>query len=68
MASKTRQKTCGARSSRVNKRVGRHFVRFTSGRRQNPSPLESPVADLGFVVLTVVLFAALTVLIRAVER
>jgi hypothetical protein len=27
-----------------------------------------PVADLGFVVLTVVLFAALTVLIRAVER
>jgi len=26
------------------------------------------VADLGFVVLTVVLFAALTVLIRAVER
>jgi hypothetical protein len=27
-----------------------------------------PVADLGFVLLTVVLFAALTVLIRAVER
>jgi hypothetical protein len=26
------------------------------------------VADLGFVVITVVLFAALTVLIRAVER
>jgi hypothetical protein len=30
--------------------------------------LESPVADLVFVVLTVVLFAALTVLIRTVER
>jgi hypothetical protein len=29
---------------------------------------ESSVADLVFVVLTVVLFAALTVLIRAVER
>jgi hypothetical protein len=27
-----------------------------------------PVADLVFVVLTVVLFAALTVLVRAVER
>jgi hypothetical protein len=26
------------------------------------------VADLGFVVITVVLFAALTVLIRVVER
>jgi hypothetical protein len=36
-----------------------------------PPPLSSrspSVADLVFVVLTVVLFAALTVLIRAVER
>jgi hypothetical protein len=36
--------------------------------RTNPLVKESPVADLVFVVLTVVLFAALTVLIRAVER
>jgi hypothetical protein len=33
-----------------------------------PSSRRLPVADLGFVVLTVVLFAALTVLIRTVER
>jgi hypothetical protein len=35
-----------------------------------PSPRQGavPVADLVFVVLTVVLFAALTVLIRVVER
>jgi hypothetical protein len=33
-----------------------------------PSSRSSAVADLGFVVITVVLFAALTVLIRAVER
>jgi hypothetical protein len=38
------------------------------GERINPLVKELPVADLGFVVLTVVLFAALTVLIRAVER
>jgi hypothetical protein len=37
-------------------------------RRQEPLVKESLVADLVFVVLTVVLFAALTVLIRAVER
>ncbi|WP_433373921.1 hypothetical protein ACQPZX_02865 [Actinoplanes sp. CA-142083] len=36
---------------------------------ENPHSEESsPVADLLFVVLTVALFAALTVLIRAVER
>jgi hypothetical protein len=29
---------------------------------------ESSVADLGFVLITVLLFAAVTVLIRAVER
>jgi hypothetical protein len=38
-------------------------------RRSNkPLVKESPVADLVFVVITVVLFAALAVLIRAVER
>jgi hypothetical protein len=37
--------------------------------RPEPHPARSdPVADLLFVVLTVVLFAALAVLIRAVER
>jgi hypothetical protein len=35
---------------------------------EHPSSRSTPVADLVFVVLTVVLFAALTVLIRAVER
>jgi hypothetical protein len=34
----------------------------------NPHVKESPVADLVFVGLTVVLFAALAVLVRAVER
>jgi hypothetical protein len=34
----------------------------------HPSARSPPVADLVFVVLTVVLFAALAVLIRAVER
>jgi hypothetical protein len=38
------------------------------GRQEIPRQGESPVADLGFVVLTVALFAALTVLVRAVER
>jgi hypothetical protein len=33
-----------------------------------PSSRSRPVADLVFVVLTVVLFAALTVLVKAVER
>jgi hypothetical protein len=33
-----------------------------------PSSRSPPVADLVFVVITVVLFAALAVLIRAVER
>jgi hypothetical protein len=37
-------------------------------RQAVPSSRSRLVADLGFVVLTVVLFAALTVLIRAVER
>jgi hypothetical protein len=35
---------------------------------RNPLVKESPVADLVFVGLTVVLFAALAVLVRAVER
>jgi hypothetical protein len=39
-----------------------------SDRPRSPFVKESLVADLGFVVLTVVLFAALAVLIRAVER
>jgi hypothetical protein len=40
------------------------------GESSNRNPLRQGVivADLGFVLLTVVLFAALTVLIRAVER
>jgi hypothetical protein len=38
------------------------------GEGKTFSARSHPVADLGFVVLTVVLFAALTVLIRAVER
>jgi hypothetical protein len=37
-------------------------------KERNPHVKEHPVADLGFVVLTVVLFAALAVLVRAVER
>jgi len=36
--------------------------------KANPTPRSFPVADLVFVGITVVLFAALTVLIRAVER
>jgi hypothetical protein len=36
--------------------------------KHNPSSRSHPVADLGFVVLTVVAFVALAVLIRAVER
>jgi hypothetical protein len=36
--------------------------------RKSLDPRSGPVADLGFVVLTVALFAALTVLVRAVER
>jgi hypothetical protein len=35
---------------------------------QHPSSRSHPVADVLFVFLTVVLFAALAVLIRAVER
>jgi hypothetical protein len=39
------------------------------GKTRTPHFQESrPVADLLFVVLTVALFAALTVLVRAVER
>jgi hypothetical protein len=37
-------------------------------KHHTPSSRSPPVADLVFVGLTVVLFAALTVLIRAVER
>jgi hypothetical protein len=43
-------------------------ARCASGDRQQPFVKESLVADLVFVVLTVVLFAALAVLVRAVER
>jgi hypothetical protein len=66
-----------ARQQRVKKRPGLVAVALTplsdadqppfSGFR-NPGKKEPRVADLVFVVLTVVLFAALTVLIRAVER
>jgi nitrate reductase NapE component len=43
-------------------------ARCASRRKHNSSSRSRSVADLVFVVLTVVLFAALTVLIRAVER
>jgi hypothetical protein len=47
----------------------RALARCASGERnENPLVKESPVADLVFVGLTVVLFAALAVLVRAVER
>jgi len=36
--------------------------------RHTPRQGVIPVADLGFVVLTVIAFVALAVLIRAVER
>ena len=39
-----------------------------SRSKHTPSSRSRPVADLVFVGLTVVLFLALTVLIRAVER
>jgi hypothetical protein len=42
---------------------------FAATATRKPLPAGAdPMADLVFVVLTVVLFAALTVLIRAVER
>jgi hypothetical protein len=47
---------------------GRPGALFLRGRQEIPRQGESPVADLGFVVLTVALFAALTVLVRTVER
>jgi hypothetical protein len=43
-------------------------ARCASSGKHNPSSRSPPVADLVFVGLTVALFAALTVLIRAVER
>jgi hypothetical protein len=53
----------------VNTDDERLWLRCASQRRQNISSARSrPVADLVFVALTVVLFAALAVLIRAVER
>ncbi|WP_157437716.1 hypothetical protein [Actinoplanes subtropicus] len=42
--------------------------RCAGRRKHRVLPEEPSVADLLFVVLTVALFAALTVLIRAVER
>lgn len=53
-------------------RVNNHFHQgrgeiCCSGNTPSPQ-LESSVADLLFVLLTGVLFAALTVLIKAVER
>jgi hypothetical protein len=44
------------------------MVRLTSGEASTLSSRSPLVADVLFVLLTVVLFAALTVLIRAVER
>ena len=41
---------------------------FTSGEASTQSSRSPLVADVLFVLLTVALFAALTVLIRAVER
>jgi hypothetical protein len=53
----------------VNGADNRFRARFASGERAvDSSQGASVVADLLFVVITVVLFAALAVLIRAVER
>jgi hypothetical protein len=52
----------------VNAADKRARARCASGDRYEPLVKESSVADLVFVVLTVVLFAALAVLVRAVER
>jgi hypothetical protein len=41
---------------------------FSANAHPHPSSRSPSVADLVFVLLTVVLFAALAVLIRAVER
>jgi hypothetical protein len=41
---------------------------FSAKPHSRPSSRSPSVADLVFVVITVVLFAALTVLIKAVER
>ncbi|HEY0534830.1 MAG TPA: hypothetical protein VGD29_24865 [Actinoplanes sp.] len=41
---------------------------FSAKAHSHPSSRSPSVADLVFVVITVVLFAALAVLIRAVER
>jgi hypothetical protein len=53
-------------STAMTREVG---ARCASRRKQYAPSSRSPsVADLVFVVITVVLFAALAVLIRAVER
>jgi hypothetical protein len=65
-----RQQAAAGRSHRVNaddKRYPRALC-FSPKANEHPSSRSTPVADLVFVVLTVALFAALTVLIRAVER
>jgi hypothetical protein len=68
-ASRTRQESGCGRSHRVNTASERSIPRFTSRRSTDPPSSRSPlVADVLFVLLTVALFAALAVLIRAVER
>jgi hypothetical protein len=67
---RTRQRT-GARRSHLVKAGDEGYPRalcFSAKANATPSSRSPSVADLVFVVLTVVLFAALTVLIRAVER
>ena len=67
-ALRTRQESSGRRSHRVNTAATRQTARSTSGEADVTPRLGVLVADLVFVVLTVALFAALTVLIRMVER
>jgi len=66
-ASTTRQQIRGPRSGRINTPV-RGGTAAVSLPRNPIEGARQKVADLLFVVLTVVLFAALTVLVRAVER
>jgi hypothetical protein len=69
-ASKTRQQAPGPRSHRVNAddTGGCGALCFGAKALAHPSSRSRSVADLVFVGITVVLFAALAVLIRAVER
>ncbi|HJT93447.1 MAG TPA: hypothetical protein VJ777_16175, partial [Mycobacterium sp.] len=68
-ASTAREKSEPPRSHAINTPVDapRAALRFLRNR-ETPRQGASAVADLGFIVLTVVLFAALAWLVRAVER